>query len=126
MTGKSPKMTKTEIGYGLHKLAPVIATAWFLAACDDLTRFKQERYECGYNPDGVAEIEFRSFEEGADATVTFSDETVIMPIVESSDARFTLVSEGLIVRVDRASGTVRLTRGTRYRNVKCSKSEFRM
>ena len=63
------------------------------AGCDDLTRFKQERYECGYNPDGVAEIEFRSFEEGADATVTFSDETVIMPIVESSDARFTLVSE---------------------------------
>ena len=32
VTGKSPKMTTPEIGYGLHKLAPVIATAWFLQA----------------------------------------------------------------------------------------------
>ena len=49
-----------------------------------------------------------------------------MSIVESSDERFTLTSAGLIVRVDRRSGTIRLTRGNRYRNVKCTKSKFRM
>ena len=49
-----------------------------------------------------------------------------MPIIESSDERFTLDSPGLIVRVDRGSGTIRLTRDSRYRNVKCKKSKFRM
>ena len=49
-----------------------------------------------------------------------------MLIVESNDDRFTLTNPGLIVRIDRGSGTIRLTRGTSYRNVKCEKSKFRM
>ena len=104
----------------------LVAAGCLFAGCDDLTRFNQERYECGYNPDGLVEIDLREFREGSLATVTFTDEAVTMPIVESSDERFTLASPGLIVRVDRGSGTIRLTRGSRYRNVKCTKSKFRM
>ena len=33
-----------------------------IAGCEDLTRFEQERYECGYNPDGLVEIDFRNFD----------------------------------------------------------------
>ena len=33
---------------------------------------------------------------------------------------------GIVVRIDREVGTIRLTRGSRYRNVKCTKSKFRM
>ena len=102
------------------------AASYLLAGCDEMTRFAQERYECGNNPNGLVEIDFREFKKGAEAAVTFTDETIIMPIIESSDERFTLASQGLIVRVDRGSGTIRLTRGTIYRNVKCEKSKFRM
>jgi hypothetical protein len=49
-----------------------------------------------------------------------------MPIIEMSESNFTLAVDGLIIRVDRSSGTVRITRGTRYRNVKCVKSKFRI
>jgi len=49
-----------------------------------------------------------------------------MQIIESSDTHFVLTAPGLIVRVDRGSSTIRLTRGTRYRIVKCKKSNFRM
>ena len=104
----------------------LIAAGCLFAGCDDLTRFNQERYECGYNPDGLVEIDLREFREGSLATVTFTDEAVTMPIVESNQDHFTLTGPGLIVRIDRGSGTIRLTRGSRYRNVKCTKSKFRM
>ena len=121
LTMKTPEMSSY-----LKSSLSLIAAGCLFAACDDLTRFNQERYECGYNPDGLVEIDLREFKEGSKATVTFTDEAVTMPIVEGNDDRFTLTSPGLIVRIDRGSGTIRLTRGSRYRNVKCTKSKFRM
>ena len=119
-------MKTAEVSAGMRELLPLVMTTCLLAGCDDLTRFEQERYECGPNPDGLVEINFRDFDKGAKTPVTFSDKTVTMSIIESSDARFTLTTPGLIVRVDRGSGTIRLTHGTRYRNVRCTKSNFRM
>ena len=49
-----------------------------------------------------------------------------MQIIESSDSNFSLARGPLVIRIDRKSGTVRLTRGSRYRNIECSKSEFTM
>ena len=121
LTMKTPEMSS----YMKSSLS-LIAAGCLFAGCDDLTRFNQERYECGYNPDGLVEIDLREFKEGSQATVKFNDETVIMPIVESKDDRFTLTSPGLIVRINRGSGIVRLTRGSQYQNVKCKKSKFRM
>ena len=121
LTMKTPEMSSY-----LKSSLSLIAAGCLFAACDDLTRFNQERYECGYNPDGLVEIDLREFKEGSKATVTFTDEAVTMPIVEGNDDRFTLTSPGLIVRIDRGSGTIRLTRGSHYRNVKCTKSKFRM
>ena len=121
LTMKTPKISSY-----LQSSLLLVALGCLFAGCNELTRFTQERYECGYNLDGLFEIDLREFKEGSQATVKFNDETVIMPIVESNDDRFTLTSPGLIVRIDRDSGTVRLTRGSRYRNVKCKKSKFRM
>ena len=121
LTMKTPEMSSY-----LKSSLSLIAAGCLFAGCDDLTRFNQERYECGYNPDGLVEIDLREFKEGSQATVTFTDQAVTMPIVESNDDRFTLTGPGLIVRIDRGSGTIRLSRGSRYRNVKCTKSKFRM
>ena len=121
LTMKTPEMSS----YMKSSLS-LIAAGCLFAGCDDLTRFNQERYECGYNPEGLVEIDLREFKEGSLATVTFTDEAVTMPIVESNEDRFTLTGPGLIVRIDRGSGTIRLTRGSRYRNMKCTKSKFRM
>ena len=119
-------MKTPEISSFLKSSLVLFAGCCLFAGCDELTRFTQERYECGYNLDGLSEIDLREFKEGSQATVKFNDETVLMPIVESRNDRFTLTSPGLIVRIDRGSGTIRLTRGSRYRNVKCTKSKFRM
>ena len=121
LTMKTPEMSSN-----LKSSLSLIAAGCLFAGCDDLTRFNQERYECGYNPDGLVEIDLREFKEGSQATVTFTDEAVTMPIFESNEERFTLTGPGLIVRIDRGSGTIRLTRGSHYRNVKCTKSKFRM
>ena len=119
-------MVKNRVRSNYWTIARLVTACCIVVGCDDLTRFKQERYACGYNPDGLVEIDFREFKKGEQTTVIFTDETVTMPIIESSDSRFTLAGPGLIIRIDRASGTIRLTRGTRYRNVKCTKSNFRM
>lgn len=106
---------------------PALATVGLLVSgCDDLTRFKQERYECNGNRHGLVEIDFRSMEVGDEIAVGFSDGTKTMLITESTDRNFTLTKDNLILRIDRQSGTVRLTRGSRYLNISCAKSEFRM
>ena len=107
-------------------IVQLLTASCLIAGCEDLTRFEQERYECGYNPDGLVEIDFRNFDEGEETNVVFTDGTATMQIIESSDTHFVLTAPGLIIRVDRGSSTIRLTRGTRYRIVKCMKSNFRM
>ena len=130
---KPQNATRTNTTMRNPEIRPLFKNALLLAAasclfagCDEMTRFTQERYECGNNPNGLVEIDFREFRKGSEAAVTFADKLIIMSIIESSNERFTLASKGLIVRVDRGSGTIRLTRETSYRNVKCKKSKFRM
>ena len=48
----------------LFKNALLLAAAsCLLAGCDEMTRFTQERYECGNNPNGLVEIDFREFKK---------------------------------------------------------------
>ena len=119
-------MVKNRVRSNRWTIARLVTACFLVVGCDDLTRFKQERYECGYNPDGLVEIDFRNFDEGEETNVVFNDGTATMQIIESSDTHFVLTAPGLIVRVDRGSSTIRLIRGTRYRIVKCMKSNFRM
>ena len=83
-TRKKLTMKKPEISSYLQNSLLLAAMGCLFTGCDDLTRFNQERYECGYNPDGLVEIDLREFKEGSQATVTFTDEAVSMPILEST------------------------------------------
>jgi hypothetical protein len=97
-----------------------------ISACDNLSRFKQERYECGYNPTGIVEIDFRSMKIGDSVIVTFLDRTQNATISEATEENFTLSSEGLVVRIDRESGIIRMARDTQYINIRCKKTVFTM
>ena len=44
----------TPMGFGLA------AGILLLSACDEINRFKQEKYECDWNPAGSLEFELRS------------------------------------------------------------------
>ena len=104
----------------------ILALGVGLVACDDLTRFEQERYECSFNNQGLVEVDMRSTNTGDEVTVTFINETVAAVIMESNDRIFTLAKENLIMRIDRETGTIRMTRGTRYTNISCTRTVFRM
>ena len=119
------KRVQTQLGLFRRALA-LLAVVVGLEACDDLTRFEQERYECSLNRQGLVEVDMRSTTTGDQVTVTFSDETVAAVILESSDSTFTLAKDNLIMRIDRESGTIRMTRGTRYINIACKRTVFRM
>ena len=104
----------------------LLVVGFGLAACDDLLRFEQERYECSLNMQGLVEVDMRSTSTGDQVTLTFSDKTVAAVILESSDSAFTLAKDNLIMRIDRETGTIRMTRGTRYINIACTRTVFRM
>lgn len=97
-----------------------------VAGCDLLTRFHKEHYACPLNPTGIIEVDFRAFGIGEDAQLLFTDKTVTAKIIESTDEALSVQKENLIVRVDRNSGIVRLTRGSRFTNVRCTKTVFKM
>jgi uncharacterized protein YrrD len=78
------------------------------------------------NPTGIIEVDFRAFKIGDEAKLFFTDKTVTANIIESTDNALSVQKDNLIVRVDRNSGIVRLTRGSRFTNVRCTKTVFKM
>ena len=120
-----PKRAQTQL-HPFRRGVALLAVCVGLVACDDLTRFEQERYACNLNRQGLVEVDMRSTRTGDEVTVTFSDETVAAVIMESNDSTFTLVKDNLIMRIDRETGTIRMTRGTRYVNIACTRTVFRM
>ena len=97
-----------------------------LASCDFLTRFEQERYECPANPTGILELDFRSASVGEEANVVFTDKTITGRIIESTDVTLSVQADSMVIRANRSSAIVRLTRGGRYVHVQCQKSVFKM
>ena len=97
-----------------------------IAACDLLIRFHQELYKCPLNPTGIIEVDFRAFNIGNEAKLFFSDKIVTANIIESTDDALSVQKDNLIVRIDRNSGIVRLTRDSRFTNVRCTKTVFKM
>ena len=98
----------------------------FIVSCDFLTRFEQERYECPANPTGILELDFRSASIGEEAKVVFTDRTITGRIIESTDVTLSVNADNMVIRADRSSALVRLTRGARYVHVQCRKSVFKM
>ena len=97
-----------------------------LSACDEINRFKQEKYECDWNPAGILEIDLRSLKVGAKANlVTFAgDQTG--KLVFSDDQEFIIEAPRLIIRIDREEALIKATRGSRYHEMRCRKTEFKM
>ena len=96
------------------------------AACDDFARFQAGALRCNQNRHGLIELDFRSMKIGDEVFATFTSGTVTAVISESTERNFTLTKDNMILRVDRGSGTVRVTKGGRYLNISCEKTEFRM
>ncbi len=97
-----------------------------LSACDDFNRFKQEKYECGWNPAGIFEIELRSMKVDAKASLATIDGDRTGKLVFIDNMELIIEAPELIVRIDREKSLIKATRGTRYHEMVCKKVEFKM
>ena len=97
-----------------------------LSACDDFNRFKQEKYECNWNPAGILEIELRSIKVDANANILTIDGDRSGKLVFSDDKKLIIEGPNLIIRIDREESIIKATRGTRYHEMRCNKIEFKM
>ena len=109
-----------RMGFGLA------AGILLLSACDEINRFKQEKYECDWNPAGILEIDLRSSKVGAKANLVTFDGDQTGKLVFSDDQELIIEAPRLIIRIDREKAVIKATRGTRYHEMRCRKTEFKM
>ena len=109
-----------RIGFGLA------AGLGLLSACDDFNRFKQEKYDCGWNPAGILEIELRSMKVDAEANLLTINGDQTGRLIFSNDLELIIKAPELIIRIDREKSLVRATKGTRYHEMQCKKIVFKM
>ena len=102
------------------------ATLSFLSACEDFNRFKQEKYECNWNPTGILEIELRSMKVNAAVNVLTLDGDRTGKLAFSNDNELIIEAPELIIRIDREKSLIRTIKGTRYHEIRCKKIEFKM
>lgn len=113
-------IARATMGFGLA------AGMLLLSGCDEINRFKQEKYECGFNPAGLLEIELRSMEVNAKATIVTFDGDQTGKLVFSDDRELIIEAPELIIRIDREQALIKTTKGTRYHEMRCKKIEFKM
>ena len=97
-----------------------------LSACDEINRFKQEKYECGWNPAGILEIELRSMKVNAKANLVTFEGDQTGKLVFSDDRDLIIEAPELIIRIDREQALIKVIKGTRYHEMQCKKIEFKM
>ena len=97
-----------------------------LSACDDVSRFKQEKYECGLNSTGILEIDLRSMKVDAKVNILLVDRHITGKLVFSDDQNLVIKAPELIIRIDREKSLVKGTHRTNYDEMKCKKTEFKM
>ena len=107
-------------GFGLA------AAILLLSACDEFNRFKQEKYECDWNPAGILEIELRSLKVDAKANLVTFDGDQTGKLVFSDDRELIIEAPELIIRIVREKSLIKATRVTRYYEIRCRKTEFKM
>ena len=104
-----------------------ICTAWLgLAGCDELTRFEQEKYECGPNPSGIYELDFRSTKVSDKVTMVTAAGDSNATIVFADEKEFVLEGSDLIIRINRQTAFIKSTKGNRYSEFQCTKTNFKM
>ena len=111
-----------RVSMGLGLAAGIL----MLSACDEINRFKQEKYECGWNPAGILEIELRSVKVNAKATIITFDGVQTGKLVFSDDRELFIEAPELIIRIDREQALIKVTKGTHYHEMRCKKIEFKM
>lgn len=97
-----------------------------LSACDEMTRFRHEKYSCDQNRAGLTEIVFNSQKEGSMAQLAWLSGSQTLPLIETSDQFFILQEGGLRMQIDRLTGEIILTEGTRFFRLSCTRSVFTM
>lgn len=96
------------------------------SACDDVSRFKQEKYECDLNSTGILEIDLRSMKVDAKVNILLIDRHMTGKLVFSDDRNLVIEAPELIIRIDRKKSLVKSTYRTNYHEMKCKKIEFKM
>ena len=97
-----------------------------LSACDEMTRFRHEKYSCDANPAGLIEVVLNSQKTGSMAQLVRLDGEQSLPLTEASDQLFVLEDDGLRMQIDRQTGEIILTQGTRFYRLICTRSVFTM
>jgi hypothetical protein len=99
------------------------AAAPLMAGCE---RFRHEKYDCSSNKLGIVEIIVNDDRAGASVTVTKVTGDTVMTIGNITDDEMMMVSDQLVLIINRHSGVMQATAGKVTSYITCEKTLFTM
>ena len=97
--------------------------AGMLAGCE---RFRHETYTCPYNAIGLHELIINYDKAGADLTVIEIDDEYSIPIGSISEDQMMASNTEMVLMLNRKTGRLNITMGTRTVFMTCEKTIFTM
>lgn len=89
-------------------------------------RFRHEKYSCPYNAIGLHELIINDDSAGADLQISQLDKEYSIPIGSITEDQLTAANQNMILLLNRKTGRLNITIGTRTLFITCEKTIFTM
>ena len=101
----------------------ILGVIMLLAGCE---RFRHETYTCPHNDIGLYKLIINNDEAGADVTVVDDNKEYGIPIGSITDEQMMASNQNMVLILNRQTGWLNITVGTRTLFMTCEKAVFTM
>ena len=97
-----------------------------LSACDQFSRFQQEKYECRGNSSGIDEILFDTFKIGGDVKIIIHSQEIKSQIIDidSDYIKFNINKKSILI--NRKTNSLTVKSQNEITLIQCKKTNFKM
>ena len=111
----------------MYKKVILIALLSFsIVACDQFSRFRQEKYECGNNSSGIQEVIINKEKVGSEIKLNFENVSTKTNIKDISSKTISFMYKNKFITIDRDDGSTTVKEGNKIIILKCKKLVFKM
>ena len=109
-----------------YKVILFFSLSFSLIACDQFSRFRQEKYECGNNLSGLEEVIINKAKVGNEIKLNFNNISAKTNIKDISSKRIFFSYENKLITINREDGSTTVKEGNKIIVIKCKKLVFKM
>ena len=104
----------------------LLISLFTITACDNLSRFSYENYECKPSRTSLYEIRVSQLKKGSMANISFATDQTLAKITSLSKREIVIESEKLHLIVNRQTGITQVFKNNVYETIPCIIDKFKM